>query len=83
MIPKVIRYCWFGYNLKPELAEKCIRSWMSDTQRKEYQQRAKSERIAHRFGVAASKVYEVYFWSKKSNGGLGLITWCIRRLRRC
>lgn len=27
MIPKVIHYCWFGHNLKPELAEKCIRSW--------------------------------------------------------
>lgn len=58
-------------------------SWMSDTQRKGYQQRAKSERIARRFGATASKIYEVYFWSKKSNGGPGLITWCIRRLRRC
>lgn len=27
MIPKRIHYCWFGGNLLPELAEKCISSW--------------------------------------------------------
>lgn len=27
MIPKVIHYCWFGRNEKPELAKKCIKSW--------------------------------------------------------
>lgn len=27
MIPKVIHYCWFGNNPKPELAQKCIDSW--------------------------------------------------------
>ena len=27
MIPKTIHYCWFGRNQKPELAEKCIKSW--------------------------------------------------------
>lgn len=27
MIPKVIHYCWFGHNPKPELIEKCIASW--------------------------------------------------------
>ena len=27
MIPKIIHYCWFGRNPKPELAEKCINSW--------------------------------------------------------
>lgn len=27
MIPKVIHYCWFGRNPKPELANKCIKSW--------------------------------------------------------
>lgn len=27
MIPKIIHYCWFGKNPKPELAEKCIESW--------------------------------------------------------
>lgn len=27
MIPKIIHYCWFGGNPKPELARKCIRSW--------------------------------------------------------
>ena len=27
MIPKKIHYCWFGYNPKPPLAEKCIKSW--------------------------------------------------------
>lgn len=27
MIPKIIHYCWFGRNPKPELAEKCIASW--------------------------------------------------------
>lgn len=26
-IPKVIHYCWFGRKEKPELAEKCIKSW--------------------------------------------------------
>lgn len=26
-IPKIIHYCWFGGKPKPELAEKCIRSW--------------------------------------------------------
>lgn len=26
-IPKIIHYCWFGGKTKPELAEKCIRSW--------------------------------------------------------
>jgi len=27
MIPKIIHYCWFGGNPKPELALKCINSW--------------------------------------------------------
>ena len=27
MIPKVIHYCWFGGNSKPELVQKCIESW--------------------------------------------------------
>lgn len=27
MIPKKIHYCWFGHNPKPQLAEKCIKSW--------------------------------------------------------
>lgn len=27
MIPKIIHYCWFGKNKKPELVEKCILSW--------------------------------------------------------
>ena len=27
MIPKVIHYCWFGRNLLPQLAVKCIESW--------------------------------------------------------
>lgn len=27
MIPKIIHYCWFGNNPKPELAKKCIESW--------------------------------------------------------
>lgn len=26
-IPKVIHYCWFGHNEKPELILKCIASW--------------------------------------------------------
>ena len=28
MIPKIIHYCWFGGNPLPELAQKCIASWM-------------------------------------------------------
>lgn len=27
MIPHIIHYCWFGYNKKPKLIEKCIASW--------------------------------------------------------
>lgn len=27
MIPKIIHYCWFGKNPKPELMLKCIESW--------------------------------------------------------
>lgn len=27
MIPKVIHYCWFGENEKPEIVKKCIDSW--------------------------------------------------------
>lgn len=27
MIPHKIHYCWFGYNKKPKLIEKCINSW--------------------------------------------------------
>lgn len=27
MIPRVIHYCWFGGNPKPEIVEKCIASW--------------------------------------------------------
>ena len=27
MIPKIIHYCWFGRNPKPELAQICIKSW--------------------------------------------------------
>lgn len=27
MIPKRIHYCWFGRNLLPEMARKCIKSW--------------------------------------------------------
>ncbi len=26
-IPKIIHYCWFGGNAKPEIIEKCIESW--------------------------------------------------------
>lgn len=27
MIPKIIHYCWFGYNKKPRLVNNCIESW--------------------------------------------------------
>lgn len=27
MIPKIIHYCWFGGNLLPDAAKKCIESW--------------------------------------------------------
>lgn len=27
MIPKIIHYCWFGGNLKPEIVERCMESW--------------------------------------------------------
>ena len=29
MLPKIIHYCWFGGNEKPEQAKKCIASWMN------------------------------------------------------
>lgn len=28
MIPKIIHYCWFGRGEKPELAQRCIASWI-------------------------------------------------------
>ena len=28
MIPRIIHYCWFGRGEKPELAKKCIESWL-------------------------------------------------------
>lgn len=27
MIPKIIHYCWFGRNPKPEIIDKCLASW--------------------------------------------------------
>lgn len=27
MTPKIIHYCWFGGNPKPELVERCMESW--------------------------------------------------------
>ena len=27
MIPKIIHYCWFGGNPKPEIIQKCMASW--------------------------------------------------------
>ena len=30
MVPKVIHFCWFGNNPKPELAIKCMESWSKD-----------------------------------------------------
>lgn len=27
MIPKIIHYCWFGGNPKPEIVNRCIESW--------------------------------------------------------
>lgn len=27
MIPKIIHYCWFGRNSKPEIVQRCIESW--------------------------------------------------------
>ena len=29
MLPKIIHYCWFGGNEKPEQAKKCIASWVN------------------------------------------------------
>ena len=28
IIPKIIHYCWFGKGEMPELAKKCIESWI-------------------------------------------------------
>lgn len=27
MIPKIIHYCWFGGNEKPDIVKRCIDSW--------------------------------------------------------
>ena len=27
MLPKIIHYCWFGRNPKPDIVKKCITSW--------------------------------------------------------
>lgn len=56
-------------------------SWMTPQQKKGFLQRAKSEEIAQRYGKIASKIYEVYFWSKKENGGPGFFTWFMNKLR--
>lgn len=56
-------------------------SWMTPQQKKVLLQRAKSKEIAQRYGQVASKVYEVYFWSKKENGGSGSFTWFMNKLR--
>ncbi|MEE3458421.1 MAG: glycosyltransferase [Candidatus Faecousia sp.] len=29
LIPKILHFCWFGGNEKPEIVQKCIRSWHS------------------------------------------------------
>lgn len=30
MIPKIIHYCWFGNNEKPDIVKKCINSWKAN-----------------------------------------------------
>lgn len=43
MIPKVIHYCWFGGKEKPELVNKCIKSWQrycSDYEIKEWNEQS-------------------------------------------
>jgi hypothetical protein len=57
-------------------------SWMTEQQRKGYMQKAKSEQIALKFGTIAAKAYEVYFWSKKKNGGPGFLQWCVNKEKR-
>ena len=29
-IPKIIHYCWFGNNEKPDIVKKCINSWKAN-----------------------------------------------------
>lgn len=55
-------------------------SWMTELQRKGFLQRAKSEQLQRKFGKTASKLYEIYYWSRKENGGPGFFTWCIRKI---
>lgn len=55
-------------------------SWMTEAQRKGYLQRAKSEQIERKFGSFAAKLYEIYFWNKKENGGAGLVKWFFKKL---
>ena len=57
-------------------------SWMTESQRKGFIQRAKSEQIEHHFGKTAAKLYEVCFWARKKNGGPGLVAWFVRKLQR-
>ena len=62
-IPKIIHYCWFGGNPKPELAEKCIKSWKKFCP--DYEIREWNE---HNFDVAAApkyvqQAYELKRWA--------------------
>lgn len=55
-------------------------SWMTELQRKGFLQHTKSEQIEKKFGKTLAKIYEVYYWSKKENGGPGFFAWYIRKL---
>ena len=55
-------------------------SWMSGKQKKGLVQTAKVKEIEKRFGKLIAKLYDYYFWSKKENGGSGIVVQFLQKL---
>lgn len=56
-------------------------SWMTEQQRKGLIQRAKVQRVEQRYGKKVATIYDVFFWSKKENGGPGILGWLANKFR--
>lgn len=60
-IPKIIHYCWFGHNEKPELVKRCIDSWKKycpDYEIKEWNE----DNIDVNFCPYSAKAYQQKRW---------------------
>ena len=55
-------------------------SWMPESQKKSLILEAKRRKIEKRFGKLAAKAYEFYFWSKKENGGPGVMARLLNKM---